>query len=280
VNRLPALFAIAAALAVASHAGAVVIGDTVAAADGPIEVLAGIGSAGGNTRAAGNALVDYANVEFTIFDYLAGPASGTVTRLTLSSGFATQADIGYHAASGAVFGLRIASVFSLAGADLDATTTAGDHLVESWGMSVTNLPILVGFWLNHDLSNDVALRGSLFAGPAIGHAVLTDDWELTGPSFGASKGSSIVAYQGTTFAADLGGEIDWRWTRRLTLVIGLGYRYCRFVSMRAAGNADIDGDGYADVLKGDAFQDGRGRAVPFDFSGLTTTFGLRWRFDR
>jgi hypothetical protein len=139
--------------------------------------------------------------------------------------------------------------------------------------------VLVGGSLDHYLSPDIHLRGSLFAGPAFGKAVLTDMWELSGPTYGAGRGTGDALYQSTTFAADVDGEFDWDWTRHLTLVIGLGYRYCKFISMRVTANADVNGDGIVDIPAGDALQDGKGRPVPFSFSGITTRFGLRWRFD-
>ena len=142
------------------------------------------------------------------------------------------------------------------------------------------IPVLLGGWIERALSGDISLRGSVFAGPAFGKALLVNDWKLSGPSFDPATGGYQVGYRATTFAADLGAEFGWQATRHLTLVLEAGYRLCRFVALRSSRDVDLDQDGTADIRAGDALDDGRGRPVPFNFSGFKGTVGLRWRFDR
>jgi len=247
---------------------------------GPFEGTCQIGAAHGDTTAARDALVDLARDDFSAFDRAAGPATGTVAPFAMTTGLAAQADGGYRLPTGGVLGLRLGALYALAGNDLEATNQAGDRLTESWALDVVMVPVLLGGWIERALSTDISLRGSVFAGPAFGKAILVNDWKVSGPSFDPAAGGYQAAYRATTFAADLGAEFDWQATRHLTLVLGAGYRLCRFVALRSSGDVDLDQDGAADIRAGDALQDRQGRPVPFNFSGFKGTVGLRWRFDR
>lgn len=257
------------------------IGDApVTAEPGPYELSFSLGTTAAGLDPADAALIQAADAEAAAYAFSFGGVNGNVGHSSVSRAAAAQIDFGHRLQNGGIFGIRTGTALNFDVVSLDATGPAGDHLVETWNLDVAMFPILVGGSVEHPLSADITVRGSLFAGPAFARAALVEDLTLTGPSNPAGTYGYVVSYAGTTFAADLGGEFDWQWTPHLAVTIELGYRYCRFIALHARSDVNTGGSLFgADVAAGDSFQDRTGRAVPFDFSGFKTLLGLRWRFD-
>jgi len=277
----PALAALMLLVPCAARGGVPVDELAIAPEPGPVELGFSLGTGPSNLDSADAALIDLAHAEAAAYVGSFGGINGSIGHGSLGRAAASEIDFEYRLANGGLFGIRIGTALNFETAILDATGPAGDHLVEQWAMDTSIVPLLVGGSLEHPLGADTFLRGSVFAGPAFARALLAEDITLTGPSNPSGEDTYTVPYAGRTFAADVGGEFNWRWTPHVAVALGIAYRYCRFVALHATSDVTTGNRFFgADVRSGDPFRDGAGRAVPFDFSGFKVLLGLRWRFDR
>jgi hypothetical protein len=72
--------------------------------------------------------------------------------------------------------------------------------------------------------------------------------------------------------------MDYRVSESMGIGVDLCYLGMKADRVEAVKDLDIDGDGTADVKKGDAIQDENGKDVPLDLSGVQLSVALNLLF--
>lgn len=235
-----------------------------------------------NGRYAGAGLADVAGAYRKAYQDAAGALGGLFGEPAGaqvkggSGGPEVTADLGYAFLADQGAGLRIAWM-SPARIAADLAMDGPYHETVSEYLTMSMWSVMVGGWMEHRYETGVRLRGSVYAG--LGLAAMTDAFRSSFASpYAASPqtDSATAMWQGTTaLAADLGVEVGIPLAGTWSMIIGGGYHLARIRSMTAARDASYDTSGQPFVRKGTVLTDNAGSAIPFDFSGLHGSLGVR-----
>ncbi len=206
-------------------------------------------------------------------DAVGGKASAVVKGG--SGGPLATADIGYALTPERGAGVRLGWT-SPARIAADFAVTGPLRQAESQYLTTSLWTVLVGGWEERANADGAYVRGSLYAG--LGIADLTDVFRFSSKFYAAPEqsDSATTDWRGiTAIAAQVGVEGGFPLAPGWTLFTGAGYHLARIRTMTATRDAKTDTGHQPFVSRGTTLSDLDGSAVPFDFSGLHLTAGLR-----
>jgi len=145
--------------------------------------------------------------------------------------------------------------------------------------TATAIPIMVGGSVRRPVSDRFAWTGALYVGE--GMATFNTDDNGTGSvtdtlfSFSSSyTAAGKSTYTGSALALEVTVGFDYQLASSLSLGGDLGYHMLKVAKVKATDDVDYDGDGVADVRKGDVYVDDKNNAIPIDFSGISAVAQL------
>ncbi len=149
---------------------------------------------------------------------------------------------------------------------------------EAWNerWSITLAPLLAGISGRWEPAAGLRLSSALWAGPVYASVTDRKDFSFSDPNTGDERTWSYVSS-----AAGAGGEVEaelqagWAWSDGPEAWIGLGWRSARIGTLHRGRDADLDGDGMLDVLKGEPVRGATGGRLGVGATGVLVRAGIR-----
>jgi len=135
------------------------------------------------------------------------------------------------------------------------------------------MPIMFGISYSKEVKKHIFFGSKLFSG--YGKANVTSHFEWYKES-GYQESTCVDLYGegiGFMFESSIFGE--YRFSSNFSAVIELGYKIAKISSIKQTNEIFYVGKTEEIVIK---FEDDQGNKIPFDFSGINFTLGLKYRF--
>jgi len=159
---------------------------------------------------------------------------------------------------------------------LHANGAFGEILVADETVSAAAFPVLVGGWMEWRARWGLKLRGALFGGPVFASVTRRGSWTFKDPANEEENGNSYsVSSGGTGRMVEAWGEAGYEMARGVTVFLGAGWRQAWARRMKYLADADPDGDGTGEILKGAMVERRAGGPLSLDAGGVIIGAGVR-----
>ncbi len=143
------------------------------------------------------------------------------------------------------------------------------------------VPVLFGIYAETEVTpGAIALGGRIMAGPVFASGDVSEQQLFMDPSWPAfalaATWNGDYPMSGHGIAYEICANAVYGITERTHMYVELAYRGANLKSMSIDRNVDMDGDGIFEIRRGDEFRDIAGGVLPWQFSGVKLSLGLRF----